>query len=286
MSPARAVAAAKINLALVVGGPRADGLHEVATVLQRIDVCDRIELSAGEGLVIEGFPDDTIVAAALTGLAAEAGVEPAWCVRISKEIPVAAGLGGGSADAAAALRLANASLPEPLASERLNALAAQLGADVPFFLEPGPKLAEGTGDRLSHIELPQDFWVRARAPHRAREAFHSGRLRALRRARRRAGLRRQEGRARPKADRRTPAGRSCLPPTQRPRRGLRRSRARARVARRWCLSGRCQRRWTGRLWPLRDTVTGTLGSTATGSRRPHLGGRTGLVTSRAWRVLP
>jgi 4-diphosphocytidyl-2-C-methyl-D-erythritol kinase len=159
MSHARAVAAAKINLALVVGEPRADGLHEVATVLQRIDVCDRIELTSGEGLVIEGFPDDTIVAAALTGLAAEAGVEPAWCVRISKVIPVAAGLGGGSADAAAALRLANSSLPEPLASERLNALAAKLGADVPFFLEPGPKLAEGTGDRLSHLELPQDFWV-------------------------------------------------------------------------------------------------------------------------------
>jgi len=159
MRPARAVAAAKINLALVVGPRRPDGLHEVATVLQRIDLCDRIELHADEGLAIEGFAHDTIVAAALVRLAAEAGVEPAWRVRISKEIPVAAGLGGGSADAAVALRLANASLAEPLTSERLHALAATLGADVPFFLAPGPKLAEGGGDRLSPLELPQDFWV-------------------------------------------------------------------------------------------------------------------------------
>jgi 4-diphosphocytidyl-2-C-methyl-D-erythritol kinase len=88
-----------------------------------------------------------------------AGVEPAWRVRLSKEIPVAAGLGGGSADAAAALRLANETLADPLGSERLHALAASLGADVPFFLEPGPKLAEGAGEHLTPLDVPQDFWV-------------------------------------------------------------------------------------------------------------------------------
>jgi 4-diphosphocytidyl-2-C-methyl-D-erythritol kinase len=155
----RAVAAAKINLALVVGARRNDGLHEVATVLQRIDICDRIELDTAERLAIEGFQDDTIVGRALVRLAAEAGAEPAWRVRISKEIPVSAGLGGGSADAAAALRLGNETLPEPLPPERLHVLAVSLGADVPFFLEPGPKLAEGTGERLRPLELPQDFWV-------------------------------------------------------------------------------------------------------------------------------
>jgi 4-diphosphocytidyl-2-C-methyl-D-erythritol kinase len=159
MRPVRAIAAAKINLALVVGERRPDGLHEVATVLQRIDLCDVIELRPGVGLVVDGFADDTIVRSALARLAEEAGVEPRWRVRITKEIPVAAGLGGGSADAAAALRLANAMLPEPLAPERLHALASELGADVPFFLDPGPKLAEGWGDRLSPLELPQDFWV-------------------------------------------------------------------------------------------------------------------------------
>jgi 4-diphosphocytidyl-2-C-methyl-D-erythritol kinase len=155
----RAVAAAKVNLALVVGPRRGDGLHEVATVLQRVDVCDRLELSPAPGLTVEGFADDTIVARALSELAREARVEPAWRVRITKEIPVAAGLGGGSADAAAALRLGNAALPEPLGPDRLHGLAASLGADVPFFLEPGPKLAEGAGERLTPLELPQDFWV-------------------------------------------------------------------------------------------------------------------------------
>jgi 4-diphosphocytidyl-2-C-methyl-D-erythritol kinase len=158
MSRARAIAAAKINLALVVGSRREDGLHEVGTVLQRIDLCDRVELEPAEGLAVTGF-DDTIVGSALRSLAAEAGVPPAWRVRIGKEIPVAAGLGGGSADAAAALRLANAALPETLSPERLASIAAAVGADVPFFLAPGPKLAEGAGGRLTPLDLPQDYWV-------------------------------------------------------------------------------------------------------------------------------
>jgi 4-diphosphocytidyl-2-C-methyl-D-erythritol kinase len=164
MRQARAVAAAKINLALVVGPRRADGLHEVATVLQRIDLYDRLELEPAPLLAVEGFAADTIVRAALERLAAEAGTEPAWRVRLSKEIPVAAGLGGGSADAAAALRLANDTLADPLGPERLHALAASLGADVPFFLEPGPKLAEGAGERLTPLEVPQDFWVLVALP--------------------------------------------------------------------------------------------------------------------------
>jgi 4-diphosphocytidyl-2-C-methyl-D-erythritol kinase len=140
--PARAVAAAKVNLALVVGERRPDGLHEVASVMQRVDLCDRVELERARGLTVEGFADDTIVKRALADLAREAGVEPAWRARITKEIPVAAGLGGGSADAAT-----------------VHALAADLGADVPFVLEPGPKLAEGAGERLRLLGLPQDFWV-------------------------------------------------------------------------------------------------------------------------------
>jgi 4-diphosphocytidyl-2-C-methyl-D-erythritol kinase len=169
MRPRRAVAAAKINLALVVGPRRGDGLHEVATVLQRIDVCDRIEVGPAERLTVEGFSEDTIVTQALTRLAAEAGVEPAWHVRIAKEIPVAAGLGGGSADAAAALRLGNGLVPAPLPPERLHALAGALGADVPFFLDPGPKLAEGAGERLTPVDLPQDFWVVVALPVDARK---------------------------------------------------------------------------------------------------------------------
>ena len=88
-------------------------------------------------------------------------------MRIEKKIPVAAGLGGGSSDAATALRLANETLPEPLPAEELHALAAQLGADVPFFLADGPQLGSGDGSELRPLDLPQDFWVVVLLPHGA-----------------------------------------------------------------------------------------------------------------------
>jgi 4-diphosphocytidyl-2-C-methyl-D-erythritol kinase len=149
---------AKINLALVVGGARPDGLHELASVMQRIDLADDLELAEAPGLSVEGF-DDTLVRRALQRLAKEVGVEPNWHVRIGKRIPVAAGLGGGSSDAAAALLAANDALAEPLAPGRLVELAAEVGSDVPFFLGPGPKLVEGVGERLTAVELPQDYTV-------------------------------------------------------------------------------------------------------------------------------
>lgn len=155
----RAPAPAKINLALVVGPLRDDGKHEVVTVLQRIDLVDRIELDEAPALRVDGFAGDTLVAAALGELADSAGVEPCWHVRIEKRIPVAAGLGGGSSDAATALRLANAALSEPLAAEELRGVAARIGADVPFFLEDGPQLGTGDGSELAPLDLPQDFWV-------------------------------------------------------------------------------------------------------------------------------
>lgn len=155
----RAPAPAKVNLALVVGPLRDDGKHEVLTVLQRIDLVDRIELEEASVLRVEGFPDDTLVRVALHELARSAGVELRWRVRIEKRIPVAAGLGGGSSDAATALRLANETLPEPLPTEELHHLAARIGADVPFFLADGPQLGSGDGSELAPLDLPQDFWV-------------------------------------------------------------------------------------------------------------------------------
>jgi 4-diphosphocytidyl-2-C-methyl-D-erythritol kinase len=153
------LAPAKLNLALVVGPARPDGRHEVATVLQRISLADRITLVPSEELRIDGFAEDTIVRQALESLAAAAGTQPAWRVQIEKQIPVAAGLGGGSSDAAAALRLANASVPRPLDDGALHALAARIGADMPFFLTVGPQLGEGDGTELRPLELPQDYWV-------------------------------------------------------------------------------------------------------------------------------
>ncbi len=161
----RAPATAKLNLALVVGPRRADGRHEVATVLQRIDLADRVRVEAASGLHVEGFAEDTLVRRALERLAEAAGAEPRWEARIWKHIPVAAGLGGGSSDAATALRLANATLPEPLPAERLRELAEALGADVPFFLTSGPQLGTGTGAELAPLDLPQDYWVLLLLPH-------------------------------------------------------------------------------------------------------------------------
>ena len=163
----RAPAAAKVNLALVVGPIRDDGKHEVLTVLQRIDLVDRIELDEAQTLRVEGFPDDTLVRSALEELARSAGVGPRWRVRIEKKIPVAAGLGGGSSDAATALRLANAALEEPVAAEELLRIAAGIGSDVPFFLADGPQLGSGNGSQLEPLELPQDFWVVVLLPHDA-----------------------------------------------------------------------------------------------------------------------
>jgi 4-diphosphocytidyl-2-C-methyl-D-erythritol kinase len=155
----RAPAPAKVNLALVVGPPRDDGKHEVLTILQRIDLVDRIQLEEAPELGVDGFPGDTLVTTALRELANAAGVEPRWRVKIEKEIPVAAGLGGGSSDAATALRLANETLAEPLAAEELQRIAAGLGSDVPFFLVDGPQLGTGNGSELEPVEIPQDFWV-------------------------------------------------------------------------------------------------------------------------------
>jgi 4-diphosphocytidyl-2-C-methyl-D-erythritol kinase len=163
-------ATAKLNLALVVGPRRADGKHEVATVLQRLELADRITLEPAPALRVDGFADDTLVRGALEALAGAAGVEPAWHAAIEKRIPVAAGLGGGSSDAGTALRLANATLDEPLSAERLHRLATTLGADVPFFLSDGPQLGEGDGSALSPLELPQDYVVLLLLPHGAAKA--------------------------------------------------------------------------------------------------------------------
>jgi 4-diphosphocytidyl-2-C-methyl-D-erythritol kinase len=153
------LAPAKINLALVVGAKRPDGRHEVVTVLQRISLADLITLERSDALAVEGFEEDTIVRGALEALGEARGIEPAWRVRIEKQIPVAAGLGGGSSDAATALRLANETLARPLAAEELRALGSSIGADVPFFLTAGPQLGEGDGTTLEPLQLPQDYWV-------------------------------------------------------------------------------------------------------------------------------
>ena len=157
MSPAPAFA--KVNLSLVVGPARADGRHEILTVLQKLELHDDVGLEQGDGLQVHGFPDDTLVRRALEELAASAGLAATWSVRIEKRIPVAGGLGGGSSDAATALSLANALLPRPLGHDKLHRIAARIGADVPFFLRDGPQLGSGDGTDLAPLDLPDDYVV-------------------------------------------------------------------------------------------------------------------------------
>jgi 4-diphosphocytidyl-2-C-methyl-D-erythritol kinase len=134
-------------------------------VLQRIGLHDDVELEPADALAIAGFEADTIVRGALESLARAGGVEPCWRVRIEKRIPIAAGLGGGSSDAAAALLLANALLPRPLEIDALHEVAAEIGADVPFFLHDGPQLATGDGTELTSLGLPTDYHVVLVVPH-------------------------------------------------------------------------------------------------------------------------
>jgi 4-diphosphocytidyl-2-C-methyl-D-erythritol kinase len=151
----RAAAAAKINLALVVGQPRADGRHELVTVYQRVALCDRLAVERAPTIRVEGFEQDTLVRRALEAVADGTGFR----AEITKRIPVAAGLGGGSSDAATALRLGNALRDEPLSDAELRDAAREIGADIPYFLVNGPQLGTGDGTDLSALDLPQDYWI-------------------------------------------------------------------------------------------------------------------------------
>jgi len=156
----RESAYAKVNLVLHVG-PRADnGLHEVCSLFASIDLADEIEvvqLASGEDRVVcPSVAGENLAERAIAAFRDGASVElPPLEVTIHKHIPVAAGLGGGSADAAAVLRAANQLAGRPLASEELAALAAPLGSDVPSQVDPGHALVAGTGERVERVGLPQ-----------------------------------------------------------------------------------------------------------------------------------
>jgi 4-diphosphocytidyl-2-C-methyl-D-erythritol kinase len=165
--PARALAPAKINLGLFVGPARGDGKHELVTVMQSISLADELTLErAGTGVEgdevvcpgVPGPPGENLAAAALGAFREATGWDaPSLRLKIDKRIPVAAGLGGGSADAAAALRLAR--YASGLGDDRLlHELGAQLGADVPAQIVPGRWLATGAGDVLERLPDPNPEW--------------------------------------------------------------------------------------------------------------------------------
>ena len=155
----RELAYAKLNLVLHVGHPREDGLHPICSLVASIDLADEVTAeprdSGGDSVDCAGVPGHNLAARALAEFRARAGKElPPLAVTIDKRIPVSAGLGGGSADAAATLRIANELAGNPLEREELLRLAADLGSDVPAQLEPRHALVQGTGERIERVDLP------------------------------------------------------------------------------------------------------------------------------------
>jgi len=148
-------APAKLNLCLYLGGRRADGLHELRSLFCPLVLSDRIviEPAAGDAdeVVCAGVEGPNLVAVALEAMRARGWSSPPLRIEIDKRIPVAAGLGGGSADAAAVLRLAGGEIGD------LAALAAGLGADVPSQLDPRLALVGGAGEVVETLPAPAQF---------------------------------------------------------------------------------------------------------------------------------
>jgi len=155
---------AKVNLYLRVVGRRPDGYHELVTVMQPLSLADILSVTlAGEGVSLRcdgaDLPqgEENLVWRAARQFQEETGLARGVRLHLSKRIPVAAGLGGGSSDAAATLLALNALAGKPLLPGDLHRLASRLGADVPFFLAREPAVGRGTGIKLSPVTL-RPYW--------------------------------------------------------------------------------------------------------------------------------
>jgi 4-diphosphocytidyl-2-C-methyl-D-erythritol kinase len=149
----------KVNLLLNVLGKRADGYHELETILQPVGLCDLLHFerrSAGLEFTVNhpGLPADStnLVQRAASAFLEAARIKDGVGIHLEKNIPVAAGLGGGSGNAANTLLGLNELFGRPLSFERLTAIAATLGSDVPFFLQDKPALATGRGERITPLD--------------------------------------------------------------------------------------------------------------------------------------
>ncbi|MDY7030634.1 MAG: 4-(cytidine 5'-diphospho)-2-C-methyl-D-erythritol kinase [Thermodesulfobacteriota bacterium] len=166
MDSLKLLSPAKINLTLEVLHKRNDGYHEIRTIMQRIDLCDEVEISLeGSGLLVrsegEEIPQgaENIVYHAARLILEKFNIDPRVRIFIKKRIPVASGLAGGSSNAATTLVGLNKLFGLELTRERLMKMGKRLGADVPFFLFEKPALATGIGDILKEITLPSPLWI-------------------------------------------------------------------------------------------------------------------------------
>src|SRR5215208_924246 len=152
-------APAKLNLGLEVIGRHEDGFHEIATIFVAIDLFDRITLSAADDLELSCDDDslagkENLAFRALRLLRDETSYRGGARIDLCKRIPAAAGLGGASSDAAAALLGGRELWGQDLSGTQLDDLAARLGSDVPFFLRGGCAVGRGRGDLLEPLSLP------------------------------------------------------------------------------------------------------------------------------------
>jgi 4-diphosphocytidyl-2-C-methyl-D-erythritol kinase len=153
----RVHAPAKLNLCLFLGPRREDGLHELCSLFEPLALADSIEVAESDSdeVLCPGVEGENLAARALAALREHGWRGPPLRIEIEKRVPVAAGLGGGSADAAAVLRLARGSAGGfPNAIPDLAAIAAELGADVPSQLDPALALVQGAGERVERLPTP------------------------------------------------------------------------------------------------------------------------------------
>ena len=178
-------APAKLNLFLHVTGRRPDGYHELQTLFQLIDLCDTLAIEVREDGQIErlGGPEDVppeqdLSVRAARALQAAAGTRLGASLRVIKRIPVGGGLGGGSTDAATALLALNHLWGCGLSADALAELGLPLGADVPVFVRGFSAWAEGVGERLAPVTLPERWYVIVRpgVSVSTREVFQSPEL--------------------------------------------------------------------------------------------------------------
>jgi len=149
----------KVNLLLNVLGKRPDGFHQLETVMHPVGLCDRLVFERGGRAVALSCGDahlpvnaKNLVHRAATAFLAAANITDGVRIRLEKKIPLAAGLGGGSGDAATTLLALNELFGRPLAAPALATLAAALGSDIPFFLQNRPALATGRGEKIEPFE--------------------------------------------------------------------------------------------------------------------------------------
>jgi 4-diphosphocytidyl-2-C-methyl-D-erythritol kinase len=152
-------APAKVNLVLRIGPKAPNGLHEVCSLFASLDLADEVEVevepAGADSVACEGVEGPNLAAAAVERLRQYAPSLPPLRVRITKRIPVAAGLAGGSADAAAVLRAANSFHELPFDDDQLREIAAPLGSDVPSQIVPAHSVDTGTGERVARVDLPE-----------------------------------------------------------------------------------------------------------------------------------